>query len=109
MNKTYNLKKSYEIEQLIKKKQSVGNRYYAIYYDQDEKTKIAISISKKLGKAHFRNYNKRVIREIIRNNLEKFEGLKCLIVIKEKSTELTFLEKSNEILKLINKIREDRQ
>ena len=35
MNKKYSLKKSNDIEQLIKKHQSVGNKYYAIYYDKN--------------------------------------------------------------------------
>ena len=108
MNKKYSLKKSHDIEQLIKKKQSVGNRFFVIYYDYSEEIKIAISISKKVGKAVVRNYNKRVIREIVRANLELFEGLTCLIVIKEKSTELNYTEKSVEILKLLNKIKGDK-
>ena len=108
MNKKYSLKKSHDIEQLIKKKQSVGHRFFVIYYDYSEEIKIAISISKKVGKAVVRNYNKRVIREIVRANLELFEGLTCLIVIKEKSTELNYTEKSVEILKLLNKIKGDK-
>ena len=106
MNKKYSLKKSHDIEKLIKKKQSVGSKYYVIYYSFSDETQIAISISKKIGKAVIRNYNKRVIREIIRNNIVSFEGLTCLIVIKEKSTELNYTEKSVEILRLLNKIRE---
>lgn len=108
MNKKYSLKKSQDIEQLIKKKQSVGNRYYAIYYSKEEKNLIAVSASKKIGKAHDRNYHKRVIREIVRENMGLFEGLNCLIVIKEKSIELNYTEKSTEIVKLISKIREEK-
>ena len=108
MNKNYTLKKSYEIEKLVKKKQSVGNRNYAIYFEKSETTKIAISVSKKLGKAHMRNYQKRVVREIIRTNLDKFECLTCLIVVKASSIELDFTSKRLELLKLVDKIRGDK-
>lgn len=108
MNKKYSLKKSNDIEQLIKKHQSVGNKYYAIYYDINGNTQIAVSASRKFGKAHDRNYHKRVTREILRQNLEILEGLTCLVVVKEKSIELNYTEKCNEIVKLINKIREEK-
>ena len=108
MNRKYSLKKSRDIEKLILKKKSVGNRYYAIYYSEGKEPLIAISVSKKLGKAHDRNYQKRVIREIVRNNIQLFDELNCLIVIKEKSIDLNYTEKSVEIIKLINKIREEK-
>lgn len=105
MNKKYSLKKSYEIKRLIAKKKSVGNRFYAIYYDCGGCTQIAISISKKLCKAHDRNYNKRVIREILRNNFSLLVNKSMLIVIKEKSISLSFKEKEIELEKLLKKIR----
>ena len=108
MNKNYTLKKPYEIEKLVKKKQSVGNRNYAIYFEKSETIKIAISVSKKLGKAHIRNYQKRVVREIIRTNFDKFECLTCLIVVKASSLELDFASKCSELLKLVDKIRGDK-
>ena len=107
MNKEYSLKKSYEIERLIKLKQSVGNKYYVIYYDYNDKTKVAYSINKKVGKAHIRNYNKRITREIVRNNFDLVKDLKILIVIKEKSTELNYIEKEKEITMLLKQIRKE--
>lgn len=107
MNKQYILKKSYEIERLIKLKQSVGNKYYVIYYSSDEKTSVAFSINRKIGKAHIRNYNKRVTREIIRKNFCLIEGYKMLIVIKEKSTELNYIEKEEKLISLLKQIRKE--
>lgn len=105
MNKRMSLKKNNDIKKLISKKQSVGNRFYAIYYNKTGVTKVAISISKKICKAHDRNYNKRVIREILRNNLSLFEEFEILLVIKEKSIELSYDEKEKEIKKILLKIR----
>ena len=106
MNQKYVLKHNEEIEELVKKKNSVGNKYYALYFDNDNVSKkIAISISKKCGSSPARNYEKRVVREIIRTNyLEKLDGIMCLIVIKNNATELTYELKKQEIDLLINKI-----
>ena len=105
MNKQISLKKNHEIQTLISQRKSVGNKFYAIYYMFGDETKIAISISKKVCKAHDRNYNKRVIREIVRKNLEELKKLKCLIVIKEKSLTLNFEEKEREIKNLLKRIK----
>lgn len=106
MNRKYSLKKSYDIEKLIKAKRSVGNKYYAIYYQItiDELPKIAFSISKRLKTAVRRNYEKKVLKEIFRKDLEKLNNLKMLVVVKEAASYLTFLEKEVQVMYLINKI-----
>lgn len=105
MNKAYILKKNEDIKSLISKKQSVGNRFFTIYYYKCEGIQIAVSVSKKLGKAYLRNYLKRVVKEILRNQLDDLCNIKMLIVIKAPSIDLTFEEKRKELIKLINKIK----
>ncbi|MBO7085839.1 MAG: ribonuclease P protein component [Bacilli bacterium] len=105
MNQKYVLKHNEDIEKLVSKKNSVGNKYYAIYYDICNEAKIAVSVSKKCGSSPARNYEKRVVREIVRTNLfDKLTGLQCLIVIKSNATELSFDLKKKEIEQLFNKI-----
>lgn len=106
MNRKYSLKKKYEIEKLIKAKISVGNKYYAIYYQNisEEVPQFAFSITKRFKTAVRRNYEKRVTKEIFRKNLTKLKNLKMLIVIKEEVKNLEFKEKELQILYLINKI-----
>lgn len=104
MNKAYIIKKNEDIKSLVSKKNSVGSNYYAIYYKKANDFKMAVSISKKIGKAHIRNYNKRVTKEIIRKNIESLNNINLLIVIKKASLELKYNEKENEILRLLNKI-----
>ena len=106
MNKKFRLKKTFEIEKLFKKRISVGNAYFVMYYNlsSKESTRVAISVSKKLGNAVIRNREKRIIREIIRGKLDTIKGLDILIVEKSKSLNLTFEEKKNEISILIKKM-----
>ena len=106
MNRKYSLKKNYEIEKLVKAKKSVGNRYYAIYYQitNELDPKIAISVSKRFKTAVKRNYNKRVTKEIIRKYLDGLNNLKMLIVVKDSVDKLTYKEKEGQLMYLINKI-----
>lgn len=106
MNKRYRLKKSFEIEKLVKKRISVGNTYFVIYYNlsSEGNTRIAISVSKKLGNAVVRNKEKRILREILRENIDTINGFDILIVEKMKALNLSFVEKKIEITRLLNKI-----
>lgn len=112
MNKCYILKKNEDIKELFSQKKSVGNRYFSIYYDkgyhkndEDINLKMVVSVSKKVGKAHLRNYLRRVMKEIVRKNIEDFNNLRLLIVVKRNAVELSYVEKEKELLKLIKKIR----
>lgn len=107
MNKKYVLKKNHEINKLLKKKNSVGSYYYAIHYTVSSlnKARLAISISKKLGNAVVRNHEKRIIREIARNNSIIECNIDMLIVEKEKALDLSYLEKEKELNYLFKKIK----
>lgn len=108
MNRKYSLKKNFEIEKLVRAKMSVGNKFFAIYYKkQIDKAEIAISVSKKNGNAVERNYQKRVVKEIVRKNLLKLQGYRLLIVVKQLSKELTFEEKKENLERLFQRIRKE--
>ena len=106
MKRKYSLKKNYEIEKVLKTKKSVGNKYYAIYYMPNKLTipQIAISVSKKFGNAVKRNYQKRVVREILRKLIKSLPNYSYLIVVKKKVEELSFFEKENQLIYLLKKI-----
>lgn len=106
MNKQYRLKKSFEIEKIVKKKISVGNAYFVMYYNRSSKnnTRVGISVSKKLGNAVLRNREKRILREIIRNNLNLINQFDILIVQRKNALNLNYEQKQCEIIKLFNKI-----
>jgi ribonuclease P protein component len=108
MNHKYSLKKNHDIEKLVKMRRSVGNKYYAIYYAQTKNPipQFAISPSRQFKTAVERNYEKRVMREILRNKLLEFSYVRLLIVIKTTSSELTFIEKTAQMELLFKKIKE---
>lgn len=106
MNKKYILKKSYEIQNLLKNKKSVGSKYYVIYYNSTDKEnpQIAIAVSKKIGNAVIRNYEKRIIREILRDYIYELKNIKMLFVVKPSSLDLTYINKKEQIEYLFKKM-----
>lgn len=106
MKRMHSLKKSYDIERLVKKRQSIGNKYYALYYqtNQDTRPLIALSVSKKYGNAVKRNYEKRVTREIITEKIPSLNNLNILIVVKKNVETLTFVQKKAELQYLLGKL-----
>jgi ribonuclease P protein component len=92
LKKKYRIKKSDEIQQLMNKKNTVGNSYFVLYYQKNHDFKnfrYAISVPKKFGKAHERNLMKRRLREIIKVN--RFdESIDFFVIAKAKSKDLSF-------------------
>ncbi|NLD26363.1 MAG: ribonuclease P protein component [Acholeplasmataceae bacterium] len=108
MNRKYSLKKNRDIEKLIQAKHSVGNKYYAIYYQSGD-LKIAVSPSRKIKSAVARNYEKRVAKEILRPLLPNLSGITMLLIIKNTVQELSFIEKKDQIEFLIKKIIKEKK
>lgn len=106
MNRKYSLKKNKDIALVLKWKKVVSNAYYIIYYRPSlvSQIRFAFSVSKKIGNAVTRNYERRVMKEVIRPFLEGMKELDCLMVVKKEATKLTFHEKKQHILFLIEKL-----
>lgn len=76
MKRISTLKKNYEFKTVMNKGKFYRGKYITIYINEnkEDKNKIGIAISKKLGKANKRNRLKRLIRESYRlqkDNLQK--------------------------------------
>lgn len=113
MNRKYSLKSSREIDRLVARKQSVGNKYYAVYYSlshpaQELSPLIAVSVTKKVKSAVERNYLKKVTKEIIRPQLAALSGIKMLIVVKAAARELAFSQKAEQLNYLIKKFNKEK-
>lgn len=76
MKRISTLKKNYEFKTVMNKGKFYRGKYITIYINEnkEDKNKIGIAVSKKLGKANKRNRLKRLIRESYRlkkDNLKK--------------------------------------
>lgn len=105
MEKEYIIKKNDDIATLVGKKKRLYSDNYIVYYYKYERFKLAVSVSKKLGKANIRNYEKRVVKEILRPLVKQMPNYQMLIVVREKALESEFLAKKEDLLGLIKKIR----
>ena len=105
MKKVYRIKKSDEIQKIIKNKKLVGNSDFVLYYMKNHDCinfRYALSVPKKYGNAVKRNLIKRRLREIIKVNVFKDE-YDFFIVIKPKSNKLKFDEIKKTIENLFRK------
>jgi ribonuclease P protein component len=94
LEKKFRIKKNIEIQQLMQRKQTVGNIYFILYYQENHEItnfRFALSVSKKYGKAHKRNLIKRRLREIIKTYDFK-DNFEFFIVARLKAESLSFLE-----------------
>ncbi len=103
MKKKYRIKKNEEILNLLKLKQTVGDRYFVLYKSNVKKTdfRYAVSVNKKYGNAPERNKAKRRVREVVK--LYKYKNYDFFIVIKTTVIDLSFDEIHQRLLKLFKR------
>ena len=107
MNKDKIIKKSETYSDIIKKNNSIKNKYFSIYVEKsNELNKYGITIPKKVGKAHIRNKLKRQIKNIIiTNEFNIQKGFNYVIIVKETTLLLNYSDMANELLNLLKKVR----
>ena len=83
-----------------------GNAYLVLYArrNRQERNRVGITVSKKLGKAHIRNRIRRRLREIYRLNEERFRpGWDIVVVARGRAVDADFSELSRAYLQLAEK------
>ena len=107
MDKMHTVKKSREFSTIIHNGDFFKNKSYVIYYKDNEldNYRFGISISKKLGKAVYRNKYKRQLRFIIDKYKKLYQNsTDYIIIIKNGFVDVDFKSKENNYVQLIKKI-----
>ena len=105
MKKEYRIKKSKEIEDVLKNKKYAANPYFSIYIKENNENhhfRYAISVNKKIGKAVIRNRIKRQVRSIL-SQIEIKENIDLFIIVRSKILDIDFNEMNKQILYLLRK------
>lgn len=102
--KAIRIKKKKEWEEVVKK----GKRFFGVNLSllrlktEEEKTKFGVGISSKIKGAVKRNRLKRLLREVIRKNKDKFSpGEKVIIIYRSKEVDISYQELLNDFMKLV--------
>lgn len=102
MNKKYILIKNEDIQNVINSSSKYVNRYFVIYYKDNNisNNRYCISVSKKIGKANVRNLFKRRIKDILmKNNLKGSNDY--VIILRKAILDLSYTDIKNELLKMM--------
>ena len=83
MKKTYRIRKNEEFTRIISEKHSIASANFVLYFSNkyEEKCRVGISVSKKLGDAVTRNRIKRQVREMAKALVDFDNGNIDLIII----------------------------
>lgn len=106
MKKEYHIKKSTEIEEIIKKRQTVGNKYFIIYKNENSETshfRFAVSVGKKIGNAVVRNYEKRKIRNVFQELKDSIITIDLFVVEKPDALTLSYAEMKHKLEVLLHR------
>ena len=105
MKKAYRVKKSQEIEQILKEKKYRSSTAFSIYQKKQTETihfRQAIRGGKKLGNAVERNRLKRQIRAIVRE-LKIIDSVDLFIIVRKGVIGLSYETMKQEIVMLLKK------
>ncbi len=104
MKKQYSLKSKIQFNKVLNKGNKISTQYFLISYVDASQFKIGISVPKKLGNAVFRNYNKRVIKNIIPKLDIYNQNKEIVLVVRKKFTMLSIEDKEKIMKEQLNKI-----
>lgn len=109
LQKKYRLKKRKDFKRIYIRGKSYSNRELVIYLLNNpyvEDYRIGISVSKKIGKAVIRNRIKRLIKEVLHNQLKKFrikKNVDIIIIARKPTLTMQYLDFERSIIDLLKK------
>ena len=104
MKKEYRIKKNEDFQSIIKKKKSIANRQFVIYFDQNkDHLRVGISVSKKLGHAVVRNRIKRQVRMMVQQVFDNNQKMDFIIIVRYQLNQ-NYHDNLESLVSLYNKI-----
>lgn len=105
MKKREIVKKSQEFQSIINTGKFIKNKYFSIYYINNEGCKFGITVPKKTGNAVLRNKIKRQIKNIIDHNKKDIQKQRhYVIIIKRSVLDIDYKQCENYLMELFIKI-----
>ncbi|MFP5527570.1 ribonuclease P protein component [Peptococcus simiae] len=105
--KANRLRSDASFQRVYQYKKSLANRYLVCYqYPRADEgpTRIGFSISKRVGKAHTRNYLKRVLGEVSRLHFDHIpRGYDIIIIVRQPAAQLAYDGLEKNYLSLLKK------
>ncbi|MVP00765.1 MULTISPECIES: ribonuclease P protein component [Paenibacillus] len=96
MEKKLRLAKREDFQKVYRYGKSAANHQFVLYYlprREQEHFRLGISASKKIGNAVIRNRLRRLIKEIVRLNMEKFPGgYDYIVIVRKPAVEMEYKE-----------------
>ena len=105
--KKYNiLKSNLDFQRIIKNIKPYKYKEYIIYLEKttEENYHFGFSVGKKIGNAVVRNKIKRQLKNIV-NKKDYQNGFNCIIIVNSNILKRTFLEKNNDLLKILTDLK----
>lgn len=102
------IKRKKEWQEVVKNGERLSGKNFSILRlrTEEEKAKFGIGIRSGIKGAVKRNRIKRVLREIVRKNKEKFSpGEKIILIYRSREVEIGYQELLNEFLNLVKKLK----
>ncbi len=107
--KGHRLRRNGDFRYVFGRGSSVANRYYVVYVvKKDPRTvsRVGFSVSKKVGNAVVRNRVKRILREVMRFQIQHFKnGFDLVVIARKQASELSLEGVNREICKLLIKAK----
>lgn len=106
LQKQYRLRKNGDFRKVYRQGKSVATKYLVLYpkKTKNNELRIGFSLSKKIGKAHVRNYYKRCLREILRKYLNRLNiGYDLVFLARVPISDIGFQELEKNVVYLLKK------
>lgn len=107
MKKEYRVKKTQEFSEIMKEKNFYSSPVMTIYVKKrkEEKSRVGISVGKKVGNAVIRNKVKRQTRMMVQELYTFTENFDTIILIRDKFVEESYESNKKVLEKLLKKVK----